>query len=109
MGMKLRRGVTIHRAGSIVLKLGHDELACRLGGTIAADARLRVSFQLSQCDGHCLAVRGAHPIISANERSQRYGFRSGERCVPPGPMFDRRNGLTSLRLVFLNLAMADQL
>ena len=48
MGMKLRRNVTIDRAGGVVFKLRGDEFGRRLGRMISADASLRVHFELLQ-------------------------------------------------------------
>src|SRR6202020_418043 len=44
--MKLWRDIAIDRAGRIVLKLGGDKFPCGLGRMIAADAGLRIVFQL---------------------------------------------------------------
>jgi hypothetical protein len=44
MGVELRRGVTVHRAGGVMLELGNDELASRLGGIVTADPSLGISL-----------------------------------------------------------------
>ncbi len=46
MGVKLRRGVSIHRAGGIMLELRGYEFACGFGLVIASDPRLGVPLQL---------------------------------------------------------------
>jgi hypothetical protein len=40
-----------------MLELRGNELAGGLGGIVAANARLRIPFQLRECDGHGLTVR----------------------------------------------------
>src|ERR1700733_3140744 len=45
VGMKLRRNVTIDRAGSIMLEFGSNEFRRCLGRMISADACLRVHFK----------------------------------------------------------------
>ena len=50
MGMKLRRNVTIDRAGGVMLELGGNELGRGFRRMVPADARLRVVFKLLKCD-----------------------------------------------------------
>jgi hypothetical protein len=54
--MKLRRNVSIDRAGGVVFKLGSDEFGRRLGRMISPDPSLRVHFELFQGDADALAV-----------------------------------------------------
>ncbi len=75
MRVELRRGVAVHRAGGVMLELRGDELPGGLGGMVAADAGLRVPLQLVQGDVDGFAVRLPHPVIAADQRSQRNGFR----------------------------------
>ena len=75
VGMKLRRGITIHRTGGVVLELGGHELLCSFGRMIAADPRLRVPLQFIQGSRDCGAMRFPNTFIAANQRRQRYGFR----------------------------------
>ena len=46
VGVQLRRDIAIDRAGGIMLELGGDKLARGFGRMIAADAGLRVVFEL---------------------------------------------------------------
>src|SRR5882724_9909049 len=46
VGMQLRRDIAIDRAGGIVLEFGGDKSARSFGRMIAADASLRVVFEL---------------------------------------------------------------
>jgi hypothetical protein len=48
--VELGRGVTVHRAGGVVLELGGDELPGGFGRMVAADAGLCVSLQFVQGD-----------------------------------------------------------
>jgi hypothetical protein len=59
VGMELRRNVAIDRAGGVVLELGGDEFGRGLGRMVAADAGLRVVFELLQGNADALAVRFA--------------------------------------------------
>jgi len=51
----------------------------------------------------------AHPLIAADKCSERYRLGCAEGRVPPGAVFDRRDGLAVLCFVFMDLAMANQL
>ena len=70
MGMELRRGVTIHRPGRVMLKLCGNELPRRLRRMVAANARLRVPLQLRERSRHRLAVGQAHAIVATHESGQ---------------------------------------
>jgi len=67
MGVELRSGVAVHRAGGVVLELGRYEPPGPLGGVVAADPRLRVPLQLGERGGHRLPVSQAHTLIAANK------------------------------------------
>jgi hypothetical protein len=73
--MKLRRDISIDRAGGIVLKLGSYELPCRLGWMIATNAGLCVVFELVESDADALPVRFAYTLIAADKRGERDGLR----------------------------------
>ena len=66
MGMKLRGGVAVHRAGGVMLELGNDKLARGFGGVVAADTGLGVPLQLREGDGDGLPVRFADTVIAAD-------------------------------------------
>jgi hypothetical protein len=72
--VELRRGIAVHRASRVMLKLCGDKLPRLLGGAIPADTGLRVPLQLIQRDLHGLTVRLSHPVIAADKRRQRDGF-----------------------------------
>ena len=59
MGMELRRDIAIDRAGRVVLKLGGNKFARGFGRMVAADAGLRVVFELLKRNADALAVRFA--------------------------------------------------
>ena len=73
MSVELRGGVSIDRAGSVMLEFGGNEFAGGFGRMIAADAGLRVAFQLVQARrSNTLAMRFADPYVAADqERSAR--------------------------------------
>ena len=48
VGVELRRGVAIDRAGGVMLEFGGNELPGRFRRMVAADAGLGVPFQLRQ-------------------------------------------------------------
>src|ERR1700677_278 len=75
MGMKLRRSVAIHRAGSVMLEGGGNELAGRLGRVDIADTRLRIPFQFTKRYADTLTVRHTHAFIATDKRGERDGFR----------------------------------
>ena len=70
VGVELRRGVAVHGAGGVMLELRSDELAGGFGGVVAADAGLRVPFQLAQSDVHRFPVRVPHPVIPTDQRGE---------------------------------------
>ena len=75
MSMKLRRGVAIHRTGSVMLEGSGNELGRRLGRVDIADACLRIPLQFAKCYADALTVRLAHLRITADKRGERDGFR----------------------------------
>ena len=70
MGMELWRDIAIDRAGGIVLELGGDKPARGLGRMIAADAGLRVVFELVEGYADALPVRFADTLIAADKRGK---------------------------------------
>src|SRR5580658_760164 len=88
MSMKLRRSIAIHRAGSVMLEGGGDELGRRLGRVDVADPRLRIPLQFAKRDADTFAVRHTDTHIAAHKRGERDGFRGRECRIPPGAMFD---------------------
>ena len=90
-----------------MLEFGGDELARRLGRMIAADPRLRVPLQFTQCFGDSGAVRLPDPVIAADKRGERYRLRGRKGCVPSGPVFDGFDGLAIGILVLEGGARAD--
>jgi len=56
MSMKLRRSIAIHRAGSVMLEGGGNELGRRLRRVDIADARLRIPLQFAKCYANTFAV-----------------------------------------------------
>ncbi len=88
--MKLRRSIAIHRAGSVMLEGGGNELGRRLWRVDIADTRLRIPLQFAKRYADTLTVRLAHTLVAAHQRGERNGFRRGEGCVPSGAMFGAR-------------------
>jgi len=64
--MKLWRDIAIDRAGCIVLKLGGDKFPCGLGRMIAADASLRVVFELVEGNADAFPMRFPDAVIATN-------------------------------------------
>ena len=93
MGMKLWRDIAIDRAGRIVLKLGGDKFAGGLGRMIAADAGLRVAFELVEGNADALAMRFTDALIAADQRGERDRFGRRKSGIPSGAMLHRRDGL----------------
>jgi hypothetical protein len=71
MGVELRRGVAVHRAGGIVLEGSRNELACRLRRVDVADPRLSVFLQLGQCNPNALPMRLSDTLIAADKCGKR--------------------------------------
>jgi hypothetical protein len=92
-----------------MLELGGNELAGHFRRLIAADSRLGIPFQLVRRDVHSLPMCLAHLVIAADKSGQRYRLGRAEGRIPPGAVFDRRDGLAVLCFVFMDLAMANQL
>ena len=109
MSMKLRRSIPIHRAGSVMLEGGGNELGRRLRRVDIADPRLRVPLQFAKCDANTFPVRLAHTLIAAPKRGQRNGFRRGECRIPSGAMFDAGDFLAVLVLVGSCRLVLDEL
>ena len=78
----------IRDRGCIVLKLGDDKLARGLRRMIAADAGLRVVFELIEGNADALPVRFADTLIAADKRGERDRFGRGKSGIPSGAMLD---------------------
>ena len=109
VGMELRRDIAIHRAGGIVLELGGDKLARGLGRMIAADAGLRVVFELVKGNADALAVRFTDAVIAADQRGERDGFGRGKGRIPSGAVLHRLDGLAIGILIFIGRSLPDKL
>ena len=70
MSMKLRRGIPIHRAGSVMLEGGGNELGRRLGRMDVADPRLRTPLQFAKCYADTLTVGHTHTLIATDKRGE---------------------------------------
>src|SRR5271166_4268778 len=66
--VQLWRDIAIDRTGCIVLKLGRYKFASGLGRMIAADAGLRVVFELVEGNADALPVGFTDTLIAADER-----------------------------------------
>jgi hypothetical protein len=75
VGVKLRSRVPINRAGGVMLELRNNESACRLGGIVASDPRLRVPLQLRESNGHGFPVSRSNMVIASDKCGQRNRFR----------------------------------
>src|ERR1700678_426218 len=99
--MKLWRDIAIDRAGCIVLKLGGDKFPCGLCRMIAADAGLRIVFQLVEGNADALSVRYADTVIPADKGRERDGLRRGKGRIPAGSMFHRLDPVAVGILIFI--------
>ena len=107
--VQLWRDIAIDRAGCIVLKLGGDKLARGLGRMIAADAGLRVVFELVEGNADALPVRFADTLIAADKRGERDGFGRGKGRIPPGSVLHRLDGLAVGILIFIGRSLSHKL
>jgi hypothetical protein len=71
MGVKLRRGVAVHRTRGIVLERSGGELARKLRGVHVAEPSLRVLLQLPQSNSDALPVRLADAFIASDQGGER--------------------------------------
>src|SRR5208283_2110513 len=109
MRMQLWRDIPIDRTGCIVLKLGDDKFAGGLGRMIAADAGLRVVFELVEGNADALPVRFADTLIAADQRRERNRFGRGKGRIPSGPVLHRLDGLAVGVLIFIRRSLPHKL
>src|SRR6202049_2358362 len=107
--MKLWSNIAIDRAGCIVLKLGGDKFPSGLGRMIAADAGLRIVFQLVEGNANAVSVRFADTLISADKGSERDGLGGGKGRIPPGPMLHRFDPLAIGILILIGRSLPHKL
>src|SRR6202140_4866859 len=107
--MNLGRDIAIDRAGGIVLKLGGDKFPCGLGRMIAADAGLRVVFQLVEGNANALSVRFADTLIPSDKGSERDGLGGGKGRIPAGSMLHRLDPLAVGILIFIGRPLPHKL
>src|SRR6266849_4370693 len=107
--VQLWRDVAIDGAGGIVLELGGDKSARSLRRMIAADAGLRVVFDLVEGNTYALPMCFAYTLIAADKRGQRDRFRRGKGRIPPGSVLHRLDGLAVGILIFIGRSLAHQL
>ena len=107
--MQLWRDIPIDRTGCIVLKFGDDKFASRLGRMIAADAGLRVVFELVEGNADALSVGFADTFIAADKAGQRDGFGRGKCCIPTGTVFHRLDGLAVGILILIGRSLSHKL
>src|SRR5580704_3109199 len=107
--MQLWRDIAIDRAGGIVLELGGYKFASGLGLMIAADAGLRVVFELVEGNADALPVGFTDTLIAADEGGQRDGFGRGKGCIPTGTVFHRLDGLAVGILIFIGRSLSHNL
>src|ERR1022692_3317720 len=99
--------IAIDRAGCIVLKLGGDKLARGLRRMIAADAGLRVVFELVKGNVDAVPVRFADTLIAADKRGERDRFGRGKGRIPPGSVLHCLDGLALGILIFIRRSLSD--
>ena len=109
VGMQLWRDIAIDRAGRIVLKLGGNKLARGFRRMIAANAGLRVPFELVKGNADAIPVGFAHTLVATDQRRKRNGFGRRKSRVPPGAMFHRFDGLAVGVLIFIRRSLAHKL
>ena len=67
--MELWRGITVDRAGGVMLEFRDDKFACGFCWMIPADPCLRIGFELFKRRANAIAVRLAHTVIPAYQCS----------------------------------------
>ncbi len=86
MGVELGGGVSVYRAGGVVLELGRDKPPGLFGRVVAANPRVGVSLQFGERGSHRLPVSQAHAIIPAHKSGQGYGLGRGKGRIPTRPV-----------------------
>ena len=76
---------------------------------IAADAGLRVAFELVEGNANALAMRFTDALIAADQRGERDRFGRGKSGIPSGAMFHRRDGLAVGILIFIRRSLPNKL
>src|SRR5713226_3457162 len=76
---------------------------------IAADAGLRVVFELVEGNADALPVRFADTLIAADKRGERDRFGRGKGRIPPGPVLHRLDGLAVGVLIFIRRSLPHKL
>ena len=94
--VELRRGVPVHRARAVMLEGRRHPAAGRLGGLVAADARLHIPLTFFERGGDAGAVGLAHPVVAADECREGHALRRGERRIPRRAMRGGRDRLAVL-------------
>src|ERR1019366_6752615 len=105
----LRRDIAIDRAGGIVFELCGDKLARSLGWMVAADAGLRVVFELVKGNANALPMRFADTFIATDKRRYRDGFWGGKRRIPASPVLHRLDVLAVGVLIFIGRSLPHKL
>ena len=103
--VQLWRDIAIDRASCVVLKLGGDKLACGLGWVIAADARLRVVFELVKGNADAFPVCFADTLIAADKRGERDRFGRGKGRIPAGAVLHCPDGIAVGILIFIRRSL----
>ena len=107
--VQLWRDVAIDGAGGIMLELSGDKSARSLRWMIAADASLRVVFELFEGNTYALPMCFAYTLIAADKCGQRDRFRRGKGRIPPGSVLHRLDGLAVGILIFIGRSLAHKL
>src|SRR5579859_2220247 len=88
MCVQLRSCVTVYGSSRVVFESRSNEFAACLRIMNIPDACLGVLLQFRESRPNALPMRYPHPLVTANQRTDRNGFRGGERSIPTGAMFD---------------------
>jgi hypothetical protein len=107
--MKLWRYIAIDGASCIVLKLRGDKFPSSLGRMIAADAGLRIVFQLVEGNADALSVGYADTLIPPDKGSERDGLGGGKGRIPAGSMLHRLDPLAVGILIFIGRSLPHEL
>src|SRR5450755_2867935 len=106
---ELRRDIAIDRAGCIAFECGGDKLARGFGRMIAADAGLRVVFELIEGNADALPVRFSDTLIGANKRGERDRFGRGTGRIPSGSMLHHLDAIAVSILIFIRRSLSHNL
>ncbi len=109
MGMQLRCGIAVHRAGAVMLEFGGDHFAGGFSRVVASDTGLDIVLQFVQGNAHALPMSLPDSLIASDQGSDRNTLGRAEGSIPTGSVAGSGDGLALTVLVLTWGSMPHQL